>query len=79
VARQGEVAEHPLADAATARRLGTFDALTMVGGAVLAMVATLFLAIGICFASIADIPAILDPTDLEAGDTLGRIGIPAES
>jgi hypothetical protein len=30
-------------------------------------------------ASIADIPAILDPTDLEAGGTLGRIGIPAES
>jgi len=69
--RQGEVAEHPLANAETARRLATFGALTMVGCPVIVMGEAPFLAINICFASIADIPAMLDPTALGAGATLG--------
>ena len=41
----------------------------------LANMATAALLIGICLASLADIPAILDPTDLEAGGVLGSIGL----
>jgi hypothetical protein len=41
----------------------------------LANMATAALLIGICLASLADIPAILDPTDLEAGGALGPIGL----
>ena len=41
----------------------------------LANMATASLLIGICLASLADIPAILEPTDLEAGGALGPIGL----
>jgi hypothetical protein len=41
----------------------------------LANMATAALFIGISLASLADIPAILDPTDLEAGEALGPIGL----
>jgi hypothetical protein len=37
--------------------------------------ATAALLIGICLASLADIPTILDPTDLEADGALGPIGL----
>ena len=42
---------------------------------VLATVGTTSLAIGICLVSIVDVPAILDPTDLEAGGAIGPIGL----
>ena len=42
---------------------------------ILATVGTASLVIGICLASIVDVPAILDPTDLEAGGALGPIGL----
>ena len=45
------------------------------GTGALANAATASLVIGICLASIADIPAILDPTDLEAGSALGPVGL----
>jgi hypothetical protein len=38
-------------------------------------VGTASLVIGICLASIVDVPAILDPTDLEAGGALGPLGL----
>lgn len=34
-----------------------------------------FLAIGICLVSLVDVPAILDPTDLDAGGALGPVGL----
>ena len=45
------------------------------GTGLLATVGTASLVIGICLASIVDVPAILDPTDLEAGGALGPIGL----
>ena len=45
------------------------------GTGLLATVGTASLVIGICLASIIDVPAILDPTDLEAGGALGPIGL----
>jgi hypothetical protein len=50
-----------------ASRLGGTRILTTVG--------TASLVIGICLASIVDVPAILDPTDLEAGGAIGPIGL----
>ena len=47
-----------------------------VGGTgLLATAGTAALAIGICLASIVDVPAILDPTALEAGGAMGPIGL----
>jgi hypothetical protein len=45
------------------------------GTGILATAGTVSLVIGICLASIVDVPAILDPTDLEAGGALGPIGL----
>ena len=45
------------------------------GTGLLATVGTASLVIGICLASIVDVPAILDPTDLQAGGALGPIGL----
>jgi hypothetical protein len=45
------------------------------GTGILATVGTASLVIGICLASIVDVPAILDPTDVEAGGALGPIGL----
>jgi hypothetical protein len=45
------------------------------GTGVLATAGTVSLVIGICLASIVDLPAILDPTDLEAGGAMGPIGL----
>jgi hypothetical protein len=45
------------------------------GTGILATVGAASLVIGICLASIVDVPAILDPTDLEAGGALGPIGL----
>jgi hypothetical protein len=45
------------------------------GTGILASAGTASLVIGICLASIADLPAILDPTDLEAGGAIGPIGL----
>jgi len=50
-----------------ASRLGGTGALANVG--------TACLLIGICLASLADVPAIFDPTDLEAGGALGPLGL----
>lgn len=50
-----------------ASRLGGTGALANVGAASLAL--------GVCLASLADVPAILDPTDLEAGGVLGPPGL----
>jgi len=41
----------------------------------LANAGTAALAIGICLASIVDVPAIMDPTTLEAGGAIGPIGL----
>jgi hypothetical protein len=47
-----------------------------VGGTgILAYVGTVSLVIGICLASIVDVPPILDPTDFEAGGAMGPIGL----
>ena len=45
------------------------------GTGILATVGAASLVIGICLASIVDVLAILDPTDLEAGGALGPIGL----
>ncbi len=45
------------------------------GTGILATVGTASLVIGICLASIVDVPAILDPTDLEAGGAMGPLGL----
>jgi hypothetical protein len=45
------------------------------GTGILATVGAASLVIGICLASIVDVPAVLDPTDLEAGGALGPIGL----
>jgi hypothetical protein len=45
------------------------------GTGILATVGTASLVVGICLASIVDVPAILDPTDLEAGGAIGPIGL----
>jgi hypothetical protein len=45
------------------------------GTGILATAGTVSLVIGICLASIVDLPAILDPTDLEAGGAIGPIGL----
>jgi hypothetical protein len=45
------------------------------GTGILATVGTASLVIGICLASIIDVQAILDPTDLEAGGAMGPIGL----
>jgi hypothetical protein len=47
-----------------------------VGGrGVLASAGAACLAIGICLVSLVDVPAILDPTDFEAGGALGPVGL----
>jgi len=45
------------------------------GTGILATMGAASLVIGICLASIVDVPAILDPTDLEAGGAMGPIGL----
>lgn len=45
------------------------------GGGVLANASAACLVIGICLVSLVDVPAILDPTDLEAGGALGPVGL----
>jgi hypothetical protein len=45
------------------------------GTGILATAGTVSLVIGICLASIVDVPAMLDPTDLEAGGVLGPFGL----
>jgi drug/metabolite transporter (DMT)-like permease len=45
------------------------------GTGILATVGTASLVIGICLASVVDVPAILDPSDLEAGGAMGPIGL----
>ena len=44
------------------------------GRGILATLGTASLVIGICLASIVDVPAILDPNDLETGGALGPSG-----
>ncbi len=45
------------------------------GTGMLAKVGTVSLLLGLCLASIVDVPAILDPTNLEAGGAFGPIGL----
>ncbi|MGH3147852.1 MAG: hypothetical protein ACRDTR_18840 [Rubrobacter sp.] len=45
------------------------------GGGVLARAGAVCLLIGLCLVSLVDIPAIFDPSDLEAGGALGPVGL----
>jgi hypothetical protein len=45
------------------------------GTGMLATVGTASLLLGLCLASIVDVPAILDPTDIQAGGALGPVGL----